>query len=263
MTTSGLILAAGKGTRINSDKINKVVLRFNGKPLIQYGINLLHGHCDKVYIMIGAYSDSVKEVVEKYNSNDKNIKYIDQLEQLGTGHAVKTAIEYLEKSSTLPDLLIVGYGDHMMFYNSQVIEELIISLNNKNTKVSLVTTNYKNPEELAWGHILRDKKGNFKGFVEHKDANEEEKKITELNAGLYCFNTSFLLETKDMLHKSEVSGEYYINDFADLALERGYQVKTVEVPFENVGIGINTQEQKIKSEHFYIDLHCHKAVDLT
>lgn len=247
----GLILAGGKGKRINLTHVNKVVLDFNGKPLVQYGIDLFRTVSSKIFLVIGAYSNSVIQTVERYNPDDKNIGFIMQEEQLGTGHAVTVAVEYMTNVGIEPKYVLVGYGDHLMFYPQSVLDKLLNAVHKTKTVISLVTTHYERPEELSWGHILRNQKGLFIGFVEHKDADEKQKQITELNAGLYCFNFTFLLETKDKLKKSDVSGEYYINDFADLALEKGMRVETITVPFNQVGIGINTIEQKIKSEHYY------------
>src|SRR3989338_8452761 len=115
--TGGIILAGGKGTRIQSTSVNKVALPFHGKPIIRYGVDLLRGITDPLVIVVGAYEESVKDVLK-----GNNLFFAKQIEQLGTGDAVKCALPLLP--TTLKSV-IVGYGDHMMFYKKVTITNLL------------------------------------------------------------------------------------------------------------------------------------------
>lgn len=245
--TTGIILAAGKGSRINSHEINKVCLQFNGKPLIIYGANLMQAVADTTMVVVGAYSDSVKQALAKYPVN-----FVTQAEQLGTADAVKTAINSLTE---VPDLVFVGYGDHMMFYKPNTIRELIKLHLQTKAAMSLISTIHKNPNELSWGRIIRDQSGKVTDSREQKDATEEEKQITELNAGFYCFDFSFLKNNLAKVPRSAVSGEYYINSLVQIAANQGLTVSSLKVPFNQVGIGINKQEELQQSEALYQGLN--------
>lgn len=239
----GIILAAGKGTRINSHKVNKVCLPFNGKPLINYAVNLMQQVAEQTIIVVGAYSDSVKQVL-----TNETVTYVYQQDQLGTADAVKTAIHSLQKPV---DLVLVGYGDHMMFYNPTTIQQLISLHQQTQASMSLISCVYDKPNELSWGRIIRNNQGKIIDSREQKDATEAEKKITELNAGFYCFDFNFLKANLAKVPRSPVSGEYYINSLVKIATDQGLTVSSLKVPFHQVGIGINNKEELQLSQALY------------
>ena len=115
----GIILAAGKGTRMNSINSNKVSHLFLGKPIILYGVELFEKVCDELIIVIGAFKQSIKQIID----GKRKIKYVYQKKRLGTGHAVKIAL--LELQNNPPSLVLIGMGDHMMFYKQETIKKLI------------------------------------------------------------------------------------------------------------------------------------------
>lgn len=244
----GVVLAAGKGTRLKSKKTNKVTLYFLNKPLILYSVELMEKIADKTFIVIGAFHESVKQALK-----GKNVIYAYQKKRLGTGHAVKVALEEIKKNNLNPDLILVGYGDHTMFYKKEDIEKLInIHIKNKSA-MSLITTKSNNNEKLHWGYIIRDKNNNVIDSIEYKDADEEIKKnINELNAGFYCFDYNFLKNNINKIPKSLVSGEYYINSLVKIAVSQNLKVMGVEVNFSSVGIGINTKEDFEESQKLYL-----------
>lgn len=242
----GIILAAGKGTRINSKEKNKVTLPFLNKPLIVYSVELMRQVADKVVVVVGAFAESVKEVLKDYP-----LIYAHQLKRLGTGHATKVGLKALEKFS--PSIVLVGYGDHTMFYRKKDIKDLISVHKKTGAAMTIITVKHAN-ENLHWGYIVREKNGKIVDSVEFKDASERQKKIKELNAGFYCFDFKFLKENISKIPKSSVSGEYYLNSLIKIAASSGKKVSALTVPFSSVGIGINRWSELEESERLYLKL---------
>jgi bifunctional UDP-N-acetylglucosamine pyrophosphorylase / glucosamine-1-phosphate N-acetyltransferase len=240
----GIILAAGKGTRFKSDGTNKTASLFRNKPLIQFGLDLYTTICSNTIVVIGAYADSVMSAV----SRKDNLIFASQRKRLGTGHALMVAVKEIEKNNLHPRLVLLGYGDHMMHYTKEIVSEMLEVHTDSQTVISLITTNVSDPSSLAWGRIIRNEKGYVTGIVEEKDATPEEKQITELNAGFYCFDYAFLQKNGKKIKKSPVTGEYYITDLIGIAVGSGKNVKALSVPFENVGLGINTRDDLEKSQ---------------
>lgn len=238
---AGIILAGGKGTRLKSVEVNKVTLPFAGKPMIQYGVDLIKPFVSQLIIVIGSYADSVKEVLRDYD-----VEYVMQDRQLGTGHAVQVALPHIHPDT---EHVLVGYGDHMMFYKTSTVRDMLQKHIGGSTAVTLITTNIKNPP--AYGRILRDASQEVYGIVEEKDATPEQRLITEINAGFYCFNSKFLQKYLPKLKPSPVTQEYYLTDMVGIAVEQKLGVIGFEVPYRQVGIGINTREELEASQKLY------------
>lgn len=250
---AAIILAAGKGTRMKSKDINKVTLPFLNKPLITYAVELMIDLSRPVIVVVGAFHKSVKKVLKKYP-----VVYAYQQKRLGTGHATRVGLDALKKTSPPPSLVLVGYGDHSMFYKKKSIEKLIsLHLKNK-AAMSLITTENNHPEKLRWGFIIRDEDGNLTDSVEYKDATERQRKTTELNAGFYCFDYGFLKANINKIRKSPESGEYYINSLIKIAVDGGKKVVGLKEPFSGVGIGINTYGELSESQKIFVKQNGHK-----
>lgn len=243
----GIILAAGKGTRIKSKDRNKVTLPFLNKPLIVYSVELMTAVCDKVVVVIGAFHESVRRVLKNYP-----VIYAYQKKRLGTAHATKVGLEAIKNTSPLPDLVLVGYGDHTMFYKKETIKRLITSHRKNNPAISLLTFKYPNPDKIRYGRIIRDKSGLVVDIVEQKDATPEQRAIQEVNPGFYCFDYGFLLKNINKIKKSPVSGEYYLTDMIRIAASQGEKVIGIPIKFEEAGLGVNTAEELKESEKIYL-----------
>jgi bifunctional UDP-N-acetylglucosamine pyrophosphorylase / glucosamine-1-phosphate N-acetyltransferase len=246
----GIILAAGKGTRMNSTEVNKTSLLFNGKPLVQYGIDLYKGIADKTVIVVGSFAESVRKVVQ-----DDSVLFVNQTDMLGTGDAVRVAMQEIIRHKLRPQSVLIGYGDHMMFYSPDTVKKLVESQMKHNAALSLVTADYERTDEMRFGRIVRDEKGFVKAIVEHKDANADERRITEFNPGLYCFDFDFLEKHITKLGKSPVSGEYYLTDLVSVAVKLGMKVVPLQVPFSEIGLGVNTVSELSESQELYKQNH--------
>lgn len=241
-----IILAGGKGTRAKSKDKNKVTLSFLNKPLIIYAVELMSSVASPVVVVVGAFAESIKKVLKKYP-----VTYAFQKKRLGTAHATRVGLEELKKISPSPKRVLVCYGDHAMFYKKETVEKLIYIHTKNKSSVSLITTVYDQPDKLRWGRIIRDEKNNIINIIEQVDASNKIKKIKEVNAGFYCFNYNFLLKNISKIKKSPTSGEYYINYLVKIAVDKKKKITSLQVPFDNVGIGINTINELKESEKIY------------
>jgi len=246
----GVILAAGKGTRIKAKTANKVTLPFLNKPLVLYAVELMEKLAKKTFVVIGAFHESVKKVLK-----NKKVFFVYQKKRLGTGHAVKVAIDVILKKRLKPEIVLVGYGDHTMFYKEEDIKKMIKLHKKEKAVMSIITTESENNEKLHWGYIIRDKKNNIVDSVEYKDATFEIKKnISELNAGFYCFDFEFLKKNIKKIPKSKVTGEYYLNSLIKIASSQNLKICGLKVPFSSVGIGVNTWQELEESQRIYLSL---------
>ena len=244
MSIAAIILAAGRGTRLKSTTHNKVSLMFHDRPIIQYAVDVVNGIATPTVIVVGAFADTVKEALKGY----PHIVYAQQQEQLGTGDALKTGVAALPSSS---QHVLVGYGDHMMFYTQERIKELVEFHKNQNAAISLLTTHHDNPHLLAWARVIRNEEGNITKLAEQKDASLEELNITEINPGFYCFDYEFLVKSLPLIVPSGVTNEYYLTDLIRIAQEQGDKVAGMPIPFEEVGIGINKPEELQQSQDLF------------
>src|SRR3989344_3624986 len=245
---TGIILAAGKGTRLRVKGKNKVTLPFLYKPMVIYGVELLEEITSEVIVVVGAFAQSVKEVL-----HDHKVIYTYQKKRLGTAHAVKIALKELHKRKFSPTCVIVGYGDHTMFYKKGTVIELLKLHKKENAEISLLTTESEHPNELAWGRIIRGPDGLIKGIIEQKDADEKIRKIKEVNPGFYCFNFDFLERNISKIIKSQLSKEYYLTDLIAIANEQRKKVVGLRIPFKGVGIGINRYSELEESQRLYLE----------
>ncbi|GIW62493.1 MAG: UDP-N-acetylglucosamine pyrophosphorylase [Patescibacteria group bacterium] len=230
-----VILAGGKGTRMNSVNINKTALPIAGKPMIVYAVEKIAEISDKIIVVVGAYAESVKQCLKNYD-----IEYAYQAQQLGTADAVKQALPLIENENSL---VLIGYGDHMMHYKKQTIKDLISFHKTHNSGLSLVSVTYDNPDSLGWGRVIRNSNGEVTAIVEQKDANPQERKIKELNAGFYVIESGLLKQYLPQIKPSPVTGEYYLTDLVKLAVTDNFKVLNYSVDFNEVGYGVNTPEQ--------------------
>jgi bifunctional UDP-N-acetylglucosamine pyrophosphorylase/glucosamine-1-phosphate N-acetyltransferase len=236
--TVGIILAAGRGSRLNSVDRNKTSLALAGKPIVAYGAELFAQTVDKTLVVVGAFAESVQSALLPYQ-----VTYAQQTEQKGTGHAARVAVDAIAAQGWQPETICLGYGDHMMFYTPEIVRDLLAQHQSNQAAITLVTTIHPDPNSLAWGRIKRDQNGKVLGIVEQKDATPEELSINELNAGFYCFDYAFAQTALQQILPSPVTGEYYLTDLIALAQQQGKTIHTVQVPYEFVGSGINTADQ--------------------
>ncbi|MFH0773516.1 MAG: sugar phosphate nucleotidyltransferase [bacterium] len=236
-----IILAAGRGTRMKkNDGTNKVTTIFHGKPLIAWAVETALTYSNRVVVVVGNHEESVRRALSSYA-----VEYVRQPKSKGTAHATELATHFLLDHP--PKYVVVGYGDHMMLYSPEIIKKFIHHHIFSSAVISLITAYFDKPNLLAYGRIVRTASGHVDRIVEQKDATDEEKKITEVNAGLYCFNFQFLHAHVGSIQASPLSGEHYLTDIVEIANKMGKKVFPYTIPFKEIGYGTNTVEDLAKS----------------
>lgn len=236
-----IILAAGRGKRMNAKGMNKVTFQLANKPLVKHSIDLLeHMYFGSIVVVVGFAKESVIEILK----DDKNIIFAEQTKRLGTAHAVATGFKKVPEHIT--DILVIN-GDDSAFYTKEVISQLAAKHMDANAAVTFLTVKLPNPFGL--GRVVRDKNGKVTSIVEEKDATEEQREIQEINAACYFFSTAFLHKYLKKIEKSKVTGEYYIVSLIELAAKQGETIETiqVEIPWR----GVNTPEELQEAERLY------------
>lgn len=228
-----IILAAGKGTRMNSD-LPKVLHKFQGKALIDYVIDESELLDPKEIILVVGFK---KEQVIKHTKNRIHLKYATQVEQLGTGHAVLQTKELLKNKK---GHILILYGDVPNIKASTLMPIVDDHISN-NRDLTLITAEIDDPS--GYGRIIRDKNGNLLKIIEEKDCSDNEKKIKEWNPGIYIFKTEEVFKILDNIKTNNASKEYYLTDAIGLAQQSNMQIKAIKIANSGEVIGINTTDQ--------------------
>ena len=237
-----LILAAGKGKRMKSE-LPKVLHKLNGKYIVDYVIDSAReAGIDKHILVIGHKAVQVREAL-----NERDIVFAHQVEQHGTGHAVMIAREHLRD---FHGDLIVLCGD-MPLVRPGTIRNLIEERQRLGASAVVLTVVLDNPAK--YGRIVRDEKGLLKAIVEYRDADNETRKIKEVNTGAYCFDWNKLQKILDELDDDNDQKEYYLTDSIDLFVRRGETVGALIASDPNEGLGINSAEELAMVERLIIE----------
>jgi bifunctional UDP-N-acetylglucosamine pyrophosphorylase / glucosamine-1-phosphate N-acetyltransferase len=239
MNLTTVILAAGKGKRMKNPDKSKVMFELNGKPMIEYVVDLaLRINSDRVVLIVGHQKQSVIDFInEKYSADNNKISFAHQDEQLGTGHAIMLAEENLKDFDG--DVLILS-GDVPLLKKSTV--EKFIDFHKRNGfKASLLSAKFDDPH--GYGRVLRNSDQDFFDIREEKDCNDDERKCNEINSGIYIIDNRILLESLKSLNTNNAQGEYYLTDVFKDFLKKGYKIGAIPVDEPVEITGINTAEQ--------------------
>ena len=231
-TVKALVLAAGKGTRLQTEGIDlpKVMRLADGKPLLHYVLSALDFlPPEDVILVVGWKKEAVLEAYPQY-------PHAVQAEQHGTGHAVQCAAHLLEG---FDGHVIICCGDAPLMKKEtfQALADTHLREGNACTLLSAVL-----PEGGNYGRILREADGSFRAIVEDKDCTPEQKKINELNVGIYVFDSKKLFACLKELKNSNAQGEYYLTDVPAIMMSKGYQIGTYTTRDDTEILGVNTPE---------------------
>ena len=237
MNLSIIILAAGQGTRMRSN-MPKVLNPLGGCSLLEHVIGTSHAlKPAATYVVVGHGGEHVRILLEAYP-----VKWVEQAQQLGTGHAVAQAVPLISDDH----LVLVLYGDVPL-----ISLETLQRLTDAGTKgtVGLLTAHLNDPS--GYGRIIRDAQGDVIAIVEHKDANDEQRDISEINTGMLAVHAGHLKRWVSRLDNKNRQGEFYLTDVMAMAVQDGIPIETVH-PANNIEIlGVNTKAQLAELERVY------------
>jgi len=226
-----VILAAGEGKRMKS-KHSKVSHRFCGKALVEWVYSAAKGAgSDECIVVVGHKADEVRELL------GEKVLYALQESQLGTGHAVMQADEYLKGKD---GYVMVLYGDTPLI-TAETLKKTVEFHSRNNNSATLITAVLDDP--AGYGRIIRNAEGNVIRIVEDKDANADEKAIKEANPGMYCFNARDLVMALKELNNNNSQGEYYLTDTLEILVKKGMKVGAIPVEDNREILGINDRVQ--------------------
>ena len=220
---NAIVLAAGKGTRMKSDR-SKVMHTIIDRPMLAYIIDALRAvSVERIVVIVGYQAESIKEAFP-------DVEFALQQPQLGTGHAVMQATQLKDEDG---DTLIIN-GDGPCI-QPETLEKLFQT--NQDASLTLLTSVLD--DGAHYGRIVRDENSHVQAIVEAKDCTEEQKKICEINAGMYCFKNRDLFDNLDKLTTNNAQNEYYLTDLVKILANQGKVVKGLVVEDRDEVMGIN------------------------
>lgn len=233
---TSVILAAGMGTRMKS-KMPKILHKVCGKPLSKWVIDASKAAgADKVCAVVGHKAETVKEVLGDV------CEFALQAEQKGTGHAVMQAIDVIKNSK---GEVVILNGDTPLI-TAETINKAIEYHKNNGNQATVITAILD--DATGYGRIVRDNDGSVLKIVEQKDASEEEKKINEVNSGMYVFDAQSLVYALDKITPNNAQGEYYLTDTLEILLSAGKKIGGYAISDNDEIRGINDRVQLNEAE---------------
>ncbi len=233
MEIKSIILAAGKGTRMKSEKTPKVLHEIMGKTLLGYVLDNVKKVANEHFVIVGHHAQEVSDFVVKNYSYD--VKTILQTPQLGTGHAVSMVCPFLENYNG--QILILCGDTPLIRY--ETLEKFIEFHNKKNSDITVMSTLFENP--YGYGRIIRDEDNTVKAIVEERDANPAQREIKEVNAGIYCINWGKVKTAFKQLQTNNSQGEYYLTDIIEWGKKNALSVNAYILPNSDEIYGINSR----------------------
>lgn len=242
---AAIILAAGKGKRMNSKTVNKVTLPLGQKPMIVHTSNILSRlGIETIIIVVGFAKESVMSLFK-----DTKVIFAQQKKRLGTAHAVAAAMKKLPNN--IENVLVLN-GDDSALYSPEIIKKVIEKHMDSSASFTFLTIEMDNPAGL--GRIVRGQAGNVLKIVEEKDASEEILKIKEVNPACYVFKVKFLEKYLPKVKKSSVTGEYYLISLVDIGIKNDEKIETLQAG-RFTWRGVNTKEELAEAEKIFLKIN--------
>jgi len=227
-----VILAAGLGTRMKSDKA-KVLHEILGRPMISYVVDTAQTVAgNNLVLVIGHQADIVKKTIE----NQADVQYVYQEQQLGTGHAVMCAMPALPDST---QHVVVLCGD-VPLLDGATLQRFVDDHRSHHRTLSVLAVHLDDP--TGYGRIVQDSHGNVTGIVEEADATANQKYLRLVNTGIYCVDRDFLESALQQIRSDNAQGEYYLTDIVGLAYQGNFPIGVTIGDNPDEFVGINSRE---------------------
>ncbi|MEK7111982.1 MAG: sugar phosphate nucleotidyltransferase, partial [Patescibacteria group bacterium] len=227
-----VVMGGGLGKRLKVD-MPKVVQQIAERPMIAFSLeNLRRAQLGEIVVVVGYKKEEVIKRVRE------GVKFAVQKSRLGTADAAAQGLKMISKG--IKKVVVVN-ADDSAFYRPETIRDVIAIHEKERAVLTFVSLTKENPTGL--GRVVRDKKGNLAGIKEEKDATNAERRIKEVNDGLYVFDKDWLKKSLPQVTKSPFSGEYYLVDLVSIALRGKNKVVVYPLKDANEWFGINTREE--------------------
>jgi bifunctional UDP-N-acetylglucosamine pyrophosphorylase/glucosamine-1-phosphate N-acetyltransferase len=244
-----VVLAAGQGTRMRSRTI-KLLHPVAGSPMVDRLLDAVEAiHPRRIVTVVGYQAEQVEEALA-----DRDCSFVRQEQQLGTGHAVLQAAREIQSSRQ--STLLVLNGD-MPTLRPATLRNLLSQHRRSGAALTLLTAEVDDPG--GYGRIVRDAQGRVSHIVEQADATRSERKIREINCGVYCARASRMLDALEQVQPDNSQGEYYITDAVRFLIERGEKVVALPHPDPEELLGVNTRAELARAS---AELYRRKAEEL-
>lgn len=236
---STIILAAGKGTRMQMDQA-KVLHLLCGEPLLAYSLRLAGRiHSDKIVVIVGHQAETVRQTFPL-----RDVIFVEQCPQLGTGHAV---LQARETFADYTGMILILCGD-VPCLKAATVEALIDRHGREQASVTVMTTVLDDPG--SYGRVITSPGGDVLRIVEARDATAREKAVREINTGIYCADSRFLFEAVAQIRNDNSQNEYYLTDIIEIACKAGRRVRSFIAADPAEVMGVNTPEDLEKARNY-------------
>ena len=235
MNTTVVILAAGLGTRMRS-KQAKVLHRAGGMALVEHVVQAARAvaPAERIAVVTGHQADAVETLLKP-----TGVGFVRQVEQKGTGHALKCARKELQKRDPeQTGLLMVLYGDTPLL-SAGVLKQLREAQEDSDAAATLITTTLADP--TGYGRVIVDTQGRVQEIVEHRIARPEQLAVKLINSGIYCFRSALLWKHIDEIQPNNAAQELYLTDMASILRKNGHTVRHMHLADPSELLGINTR----------------------
>ncbi|PIC78704.1 bifunctional UDP-N-acetylglucosamine diphosphorylase/glucosamine-1-phosphate N-acetyltransferase GlmU [Sporosarcina sp. P18a] len=234
--TYAIVLAAGQGTRMKSD-LYKVLHPVCGKPMVEHVIDHIRDlHSDRIVTIVGHGAEMVEQTLGNKS------EYALQTQQLGTAHAVQQAERVL---ADLEGTTLVVCGDTPLI-STETMAALLAHHHETEAKATILTAIADDP--TGYGRIIRAENGDVMRNVEHKDTNDEERLVKEINTGTYCFDNRVLFDTLKKVTNENAQGEYYLPDVLGILKSEGQRISAYTTPNFHETLGVNDRVALAQAE---------------
>ncbi len=217
-----------------------------GRPMIGWVIHALRPlGCDRIIVVVGHQKELVASLASEHLPYGTEVAFVEQSEPLGTGHAAKVGVDWIEQNVKEPGgHILIVHGDTPLI-TAETLAELVVYGEESDAAATILTAELEDP--TGYGRVIRGPDDRIRRIVEERECGPDEAAITEVNTGFYCFDRSALVEALGKLSNDNSQGEYYLPDVIEYLVEAGEDVQAIDAPAEEV-VGVNTRNELAEAE---------------